>query len=111
MRIGSCLVSVWLTALSSGCLLPEVTEAPAADAAENCLACAETACPDAFHACFESPDCEMVATCVLSCEEGDQACAGGCAAGGQGVDEALALTGCTDTACASECPVVGLSGM
>ena len=86
------------------CFLPEVDKGAAPDAAEVCLACAADQCPTEYDACVAAEGCEAVIACVVECPEGDTGCLAGCASQDEGVDEALTLSGCTETACPEDCP-------
>lgn len=92
-------------AIVPACFLPEVDEAPAEDAAEMCLACAETECPAESTACFDDATCGTLVDCYLDCAESDAACQGACITNsGAGIELGTALLECTSAACPEVCP-------
>lgn len=96
---------VFATGLGSACFLPEVDEAPAAEAAELCLACADLECGPETTACFDIMACGTLVDCFLACPETDSACAGTCVTdAGDGLDAAMLLLACTEERCPDDCP-------
>jgi hypothetical protein len=77
---------------------------PTAVALGTCEVCALENCPAQTSTCLANTECAALLDCVLACSPGDTICAGGCLLQHpDGQDDATALQGCTDAACAAAC--------